>query len=324
MKEHTHKLAILKRLSKGGFHSGEELGELCGISRAAISKHIKGIQAWGVDIFRVQGKGYQLAAPLQLLDIERIAQRISVPLELIPVIESTNQHLLDKVDQLDSGAVCLAEYQSKGRGRRGREWISPFGSNLYMSMFWRLDAGMAAAMGLSLVVGVAIAESLEELGLSDVKLKWPNDLYYQDRKLAGILVELSGQAGGAANLVIGMGMNLMMKESESTSEITQPWASLSEVADGKSIDRNMLAVSMINTLHKALTDYELYGMAGFVDRWNRLDNFINRPIKLIIGPREIKGIAKGINEQGAVLLETDKGVESFIGGEVSLRATSSE
>ena len=142
--------------------------------------------------------------------------------------------------------MCLSEYQLKGRGRRGREWISPFGANLYLSMYWRLDAGMAAAMGLSLVVGVAIVEALEQLNLKEVKLKWPNDLYYQDRKLAGILVEMSGQAGGAANLVIGMGLNLMM--TEQTEGITQPWASLSEVAGHKDIDRNQLAITMIQTL----------------------------------------------------------------------------
>ncbi|PAU37283.1 biotin--[acetyl-CoA-carboxylase] ligase [Vibrio coralliilyticus] len=317
MKEHSVKLSILKVLSQGGFHSGEELGDKLGVSRAAISKHIKGIQAWGVDVFRVQGKGYQLAKPMQLLDKETLQNSLANRVELIPIIDSTNQYLLDRVDSLESGSVCLAEYQAKGRGRRGREWVSPFGSNLYLSMFWRLDAGMAAAMGLSLVVGVAIVESLEEMGLTGVKLKWPNDLYYQDKKLAGILVEMSGQAGAAANLVIGMGLNLMM--SESTEGITQPWASLDVVADNQQIDRNQLAISMITTLHKALDDYELYGMAGFVERWNRLDNFINRPVKLLMGPREISGIARGINEQGAVLLETENGLETFIGGEISLR-----
>ncbi|MDC5703087.1 bifunctional biotin--[acetyl-CoA-carboxylase] ligase/biotin operon repressor BirA [Vibrio europaeus] len=317
MKEHSIKLSILKALSQGGFHSGEELGDTLGVSRAAISKHIKGIQAWGVDVFRVQGKGYQLAKPMQLLSKEIIQNSLANRVELIPIIDSTNQYLLDRVDSLESGSVCLAEYQAKGRGRRGREWVSPFGSNLYLSMFWRLDAGMAAAMGLSLVVGVAIVEALEEMGLTGVKLKWPNDLYYQDKKLAGILVEMSGQAGAAANLVIGMGLNLMM--SESTEGITQPWASLDEVADKQQIDRNQLAISMITTLHKALDDYELYGMAGFVERWNRLDNFINRPVKLLMGPREISGIARGINEQGAVILETENGLETFIGGEISLR-----
>ncbi len=321
MKEHTIKLAILKALSTGDFISGEELGEQLGVSRAAISKHIKGIQDWGIDIFRVQGKGYQLSQPLQLLDESILKASLNTPVELIPIIDSTNQYLLDRVDNLESGSVCIAEYQAKGIGRRGREWVSPFGSNLYMSMFWRLDAGMAAAMGLSLVVGVAIVEALEKLGLNGVKLKWPNDLYYQDRKLAGILVEMSGQAGGAANLVIGMGMNLMM--SGQTEGITQPWASLAEVADKEHIDRNQLAITMINTLNNALNDYEIYGMSGFVERWNRLDNFLGRPIKLIMGPREITGIAKGINEQGAVLLETENGVESFIGGEISLRGTES-
>lgn len=318
MKEHAVKLSILHTLAQGGFHSGEELGERLGVTRAAISKHIKGIQAWGVDIYRVQGKGYQLAEPMQLLDENILKAQFSALVELIPVIDSTNQYLLDRVDSLESGAVCLAEYQAKGRGRRGREWVSPFGANLYMSIYWRLDAGMAAAMGLSLVVGVAIVEALEELGLKDVKLKWPNDLYYQDRKLAGILVEMSGQAGGAAHLVIGMGMNLMM--AEQTEGISQPWASLKEVANTENIDRNELAITLIRTLHQALADYELQGMQGFVERWNRLDNFLGRPIKLIMGPREITGICRGINEQGAVLLETDNGLESFIGGEISLRA----
>ena len=128
---------------------------------------------------------------------------------------------------------------------------------------------------------------------------------------------MSGQAGGAANLVIGMGLNLMM--TEQTEGITQPWASLSEVAGHKDIDRNQLAITMIQTLNRALLDYEQQGMQGFVDRWNRLDNFIHRPVKLIMGQREITGISRGINEQGAVLLETECGIETFIGGEISLR-----
>ncbi|SDH74429.1 BirA family transcriptional regulator, biotin operon repressor / biotin-[acetyl-CoA-carboxylase] ligase [Vibrio xiamenensis] len=317
MKEHTVKLAILKQLSQGGFHSGEELGQQFGVSRAAISKHIKGIQQWGVDIFRIQGKGYQLAKPLQLLDEKMLSENTTKPLELIPIIDSTNQYLLERVDSLQSGSVCIAEYQGKGRGRRGREWVSPFGSNLYMSMFWRLDAGMAAAMGLSLVVGVAVVEALQEVGIEGVKLKWPNDLYYQDKKLAGILVEMSGQAGAAANLVIGMGMNLMMPAQ--TPGITQPWTSVEEILQGRSFDRNQLAVALVNALHQVLSDYELHGMNHFVERWNPLDNFLGRKVKLLMGEREIVGIERGINEQGAVLLETEQGIEAFIGGEISLR-----
>ncbi len=317
MKEPNVKLQILSKLSDGSFHSGESLGAELGISRAAISKHVKGIQEWGVDIFRVQGKGYQLAQPLVMLDEASIQSVVENFVEVHPVIDSTNQYLLERTDSLESGTVCIAEYQQNGRGRRGRHWVSPFGSNLYFSMFWRLEAGMAAAMGLSLVVGVAMVEALENMGIEGVKLKWPNDLYYNDKKLAGILVEMSGQAGGAASLVIGMGMNLTMQDRDSV--IDQPWTSLAEVIGKDLVDRNKLAVAFIQALNSSLRDYELNGMHDFVERWNRLDNFIGRKIKLIMGPNEVEGIERGIDAHGGVLVETDEGIKSFIGGEISLR-----
>lgn len=316
MKDYTVKLSIIQKLSSADFVSGELLGAQLGISRAAIGKHIKGIISWGLDIYSVQGKGYRLSKPIQLLDQAEIENLTSRHIELIPVIESTNQYLLDRTDDLESGSVCISEYQSKGRGRRGREWVSPFGTNLYLSMYWRLEAGMAASMGLSLVVGVAIVEALESLGLAGIKLKWPNDLYYEDKKLAGILVEMNGQAGGAANLVIGMGMNIHMPEA--TAGIDQPWTSLSNVSD-RLPERNMLAATLINAWNTALGNYEVDGMKDFVERWNRLDNFIDRPARLIMGRKEVCGVVRGINEQGAILLETESGVESYIGGEISLR-----
>ncbi len=316
MKGHNVKLAIVKILSCGSFVSGEAIGMALGISRAAVSKHIKGLQDWGLDIYRVHGKGYRLSQPLELLDSNVIQQFTQNKVELIPVIDSTNQYLLNRINTLKSGAVCIAEYQSHGRGRRGRQWVSPFGSNLYFSMYWKLEAGIAAAMGLSLVVGVAIVEALESHGLKNIKLKWPNDLYYQDKKLAGILVEMNGQAGGAADLVIGLGLNINMPES--IEGIDQPWTSLSYVSDCLP-SKNELAVTLINKCSEALLDYEYNGIQGFIPRWNRLDNFLNRQVKLVMGSREVHGTVQGINEQGAVLIATDKGVESFIGGEISLR-----
>lgn len=303
-------------LSCGEFVSGELLGAELGISRAAIGKQIKGIMSWGLDIYSVQGKGYRLSKPIQLLDKHTIEHLTSKNVDLIPVIESTNQYLLDHTESIESGSVCIAEYQSNGRGRRGRQWVSPFGSNIYLSMYWRLEAGMAASMGLSLVVGVAIVEALESIGIHGIKLKWPNDLYYQDKKLAGILVEMNGQAGGAANLVIGMGMNIDMPEA--IEGIDQPWTSLSQVID-ELPDRNLLAATLINTWNTTLENYEFEGMNGITERWNRLDNFIGRPARLIMGNREIQGTVRGINEQGGILLETENGVESYIGGEISLR-----
>jgi BirA family biotin operon repressor/biotin-[acetyl-CoA-carboxylase] ligase len=316
-KEHATKLHILKTLSDGDFHSGEALGHDLGISRAAIAKHIKGLSEWGVDIYRIQGRGYQLAHPMQLLDETRLTDSSEPKLELIPVIDSTNQYLLERVNESEKGRVCVAEYQASGRGRRGRQWVSPFGSNLYLSMYWRLDAGMAAAMGLSLVIGIAAVEALEEMGIQGVKLKWPNDLYYQDKKLAGILVEMSGQAGGAANLVIGMGLNIGMPDKQP--DIDQPWTTLNQVCADLRLDRTQLALTLIEHWKTILADYEMMGLAGFVDRWNRLDNFIGRPVKLLMGAREVKGIVQGIDQQGGVVLETDNGLETYIGGEISLR-----
>ena len=308
-KLHDVKLRIIKQLSDGEFHSGEDLGELLGISRAAISKHIKGIQEWGVDIYRVQGKGYQLSSPIDLLDYDIIQSASSAPVELFPVIDSTNQYLLDSIDFLPSGAVCVAEYQAKGRGRRGCQWASPFGSNLYFSMYWQLESGVAAAMGLSLAIGVAIVDALEVLGATGLKLKWPNDLYFEDKKLAGILVEMSAQTGGVAHLVIGMGLNINMKAD--TDAIDQPWANLNKVFNDNVPSRNQVVVELIRAWQQVLEQYEEQGMASFVKRWNELDNFKDKPIKLLMGNKEIYGIGKGINQQGGILLETEKGLRNL-------------
>lgn len=316
-KLHDVKLRIIKQLSDGEFHSGEDLGELFGISRSAISKHIKGIQEWGIDIYRVQGKGYQLSSSIDLLDYDIIQSASSVPVELFPVIDSTNQYLLDSIDSLPSGAVCVAEYQAKGRGRRGRQWASPFGSNLYFSMYWQLESGVAAAMGLSLAIGVAIVDVLEALGATGLKLKWPNDLYFEDKKLAGILVEMSAQTGGVAHLVIGMGLNINMKAD--TDAIDQPWANLNQVFNDNMPSRNQLVIELIRAWQQVLEQYEEQGMASFVKRWNELDNFKDKPIKLLMGNKEVYGIGKGINQQGGILLETEQGLETYVGGEISLR-----
>ncbi|KAJ9431010.1 MULTISPECIES: bifunctional biotin--[acetyl-CoA-carboxylase] ligase/biotin operon repressor BirA [Pantoea] len=317
MKDNSVPLKLVALVADGEFHSGEQLGEALGMSRAAINKHIQTLKSWGLDVYTVTGKGYSLPEPIQLLDEEVILSHLHQPnLAVIPVIDSTNQYLLDRMDQLPSGYACIAEYQQAGRGRRGRKWFSPFGSNLYMSMYWRLEQGPAAAMGLSLVIGIIMAEVIQSLGAPDVRVKWPNDLYLNDRKLAGILVELTGKTGDAAQIVIGAGVNLLMR-SEGTAEINQGWINLQEA--GVDIDRNELAAKLINSLREALPIFERDGLAPFVSRWEVLDNFINRPVKLLIGDREVYGIARGIDKQGGLLLEQDGVIKSWVGGEISLR-----
>ncbi|MXP61457.1 bifunctional biotin--[acetyl-CoA-carboxylase] ligase/biotin operon repressor BirA [Pantoea sp. Taur] len=317
MKDNSVPLKLVALLADGEFHSGEQLGEALGMSRAAINKHIQTLKSWGLDVYTVTGKGYSLPAPIQLLNEADILSHLHQPdLDVIPVIDSTNQYLLDRMDQLPSGHACIAEYQQAGRGRRGRKWFSPFGSNLYLSMYWRLEQGPAAAMGLSLVIGIVMAEVIQSLGVPDVRVKWPNDLYLNDRKLAGILVELTGKTGDAAQIVMGAGVNLVMR-SEGAAEINQGWINLQEA--GVEIDRNELAAKIINSLREALPIFERDGLAPFVERWDALDNFINRPVKLLIGDREVHGIARGIDKQGGLLLDQDGEVKSWVGGEISLR-----
>ena len=317
MKDNTVPLTLISILADGEFHSGEQLGEQLGMSRAAINKHIQTLRDWGVDVFTVPGKGYSLPDPIQLLNEELIKSQIETgSVAVLPVIDSTNQYLLDRIESLQSGDACIAEYQQAGRGRRGRQWFSPFGANLYLSMFWRLEQGPAAAVGLSLVIGIVMAEVLRELGAENVRVKWPNDLYLNDRKLAGILVELTGKTGDAAQIVIGAGINLAMRN-VATDVINQSWINLQEA--GINIDRNALAIRIIKELRKALYLFEDEGLIPFLPRWELLDNFINRQVKLIIGDKEIHGISRGINEQGGLLLEQDGVIKPWVGGEISLR-----
>lgn len=320
MKDNTVPLTLIGILADGEFHSGEQLGEQLGMSRAAINKHIQTLKEWGIDVFTVTGKGYSLPAAMQLLNEQAINARLdNGRLAVIPVIDSTNQYLLDRMDRLQSGDACVAEYQQAGRGRRGRQWFSPFGSNLYLSMYWRLEQGPAAAMGLSLVIGIVLAEALQEQGAPDIRVKWPNDIYLDDRKLAGILVELTGKTGDAAQIVIGAGINLAMR-APAADVINQGWINLQEA--GVSVDRNALSALIVNKMRTALVEFEQEGLAPFIERWARLDNFINRPVKLLIGDREIFGIARGIDQQGGLILEQDGVRKSWVGGEISLRPQS--
>ncbi len=320
MKNNSIPLKLCRLLANGEFHSGKQLGELLGMSRTAVNKHISTLKTWGIDIFTVTGKGYCLSAPITLLDEKKINSLLDYErVVMIPVIDSTNQYLFDNIDKLQSGDACIAEYQSAGRGRRGRKWFSPFGTNLYLSLYWCLEQGPAAANGLSLVIGIVMAEVLHQFGAVNVRVKWPNDLYLNDRKLAGILVELIGKTGDAAKIVIGAGINLSMNKSDQ-SMIDQDWINLQDAE--VNIDRNELSATIINQLRKTLPEFERYGLAPFTERWTALDNFINRPVKLLIGNREELGIARGIDSMGGLLLEQNGVIKSHIGGEISLRPQS--
>ncbi|MCW8996808.1 MAG: bifunctional biotin--[acetyl-CoA-carboxylase] ligase/biotin operon repressor BirA, partial [Psychromonas sp.] len=234
---------LLQLLADGEFHSGEKIGELLGVSRTSVNNYIKALQEIGLDIYKVTGKGYCSAQPLLLLNAEKIKQlsgKQTVHVEQI--VDSTNQWLLERIPKLQNGQACISEYQLAGRGRRGRTWISPFASHLYFSLYWRFDSGIDKVSGLSLLVGIATVNALEKMGIQGVSLKWPNDLYYQGKKLAGILIELNAQATEACHCVIGIGINVRMPP-EQAKLIDQPWVDLSQLSS-EPIDRNLLSATL--------------------------------------------------------------------------------
>ena len=308
---------LIELLADGEFHSGEALGAKLAVSRMAISKQIKALESIGLDVFRVTGKGYKLAAPLQLLNANEIMQRSGVDVESHQIIDSTNQHLLNKAALLNKGHSCFAEYQSAGRGRRGKKWVSPYGSHLYVSSYWRLDAGIQAASGLSLVIGIAVARTLQEMGIGNVQLKWPNDVYVDGKKIAGILVEMIATAGGECHLVIGLGLNVNMPI-QASAEIDQAWTDISQQLQ-INVDRNQLAAAYLIHLVKALELFEQQGFSGFKDEWNKLDAFQQQNVDLLFANKTQTGLNQGVDKTGALLVEIEGQVQVFTGGEVSLR-----
>jgi len=314
---------LIKQLANGQFMSGQVIGEQLGISRAAVSKHIRGLGEMGLDVYRVTGKGYRFAQPLVLLEKVKILQTLSTSalaskVEVHTVMDSTNSYLMRRIPhQIKHAQVCVAEYQSAGRGRRGRQWISPFGSHIYMSMYWYLEQGMSAAMGLSVVAALAVSDAINSLYDIDVELKWPNDIYLNGVKLAGILIDLEGQALEPCHSVIGIGLNINMP-SESGEVIDQPWTDLQSHCQQR-IDRNELVGAIINCLTHRLEEHKSNGIITMVGDWLKQDVYLNKPVKLITGEKETLGICRGINNQGALLLECNGQIKAVYGGEVSLR-----
>jgi BirA family transcriptional regulator, biotin operon repressor / biotin---[acetyl-CoA-carboxylase] ligase len=321
---------IIQTLAQGSFVSGQQLGEKLGVSRAAISNHVKSLTDIGLDVFRVTGKGYKLAQPLVLLDQQKILTQLSKlsadavvvenPLiEVHSIIDSTNSYLLRKIpNQISKGQSCVAEYQQAGRGRRGRQWLSPFGSHVYLSLYWPLEQGMAQAMGLSLVIALALSDAISKYSNADIQLKWPNDIYIAGKKVAGILVELEGQAQGLSHCVIGVGVNVQMPPA-AAEQIDQPWTDLhNHVAE--TIDRNKLVAEIIHHIYSRLKQQQNEGFGSMLAQWHEKDIFLNKAVKIMTGAKETYGIYRGVNDQGAMLLETAGTINPIYGGEVSLRS----
>lgn len=317
---------ILTLLADGEFHSGTVLAKLLNISRAAVCKQLNHlVDSLGLNISAISGKGYRLDRPLELLTHEKITAALNESskalinlLEIHDQIDSTNRYLVEQTrQQAISGWVCFAELQTAGKGRRGRVWVSPFGSNIYLSIAWQYQqGGMAALSGLSLAVGVAMIRALKAQGIDDVGLKWPNDIYHQGKKLGGILIEVSGETDGSCSAVIGVGLNLFLPENKAQT-ITQAWTDISQIT-GHPIFRNQLAGELLNQLLPVIAEFEQQGIQAYLDEWRDYDCLKGQPATLFIAQQTIEGTVEGINDQGLLLLKRNDGnIQTFASGEVS-------
>ena len=319
--------ALLEQLNDCQFHSGEALAKQLGVTRAAVWKHLHTLQAeFGIELYAVTGKGYRLATPIELLDRARIHAALSeefdpLRLETFFSIESTNQYLLDQIarGQTDN-AVVLAEHQTAGRGRRGRSWLSPFGANLYLSLLHRFRQPVQGLMGLSLAVAVGISRALREVAAIDVELKWPNDILYQGKKLCGILLELQSEGFGPAAVVIGIGLNVRLS-AQDKQQINQPCIALEEIIETP-LARNQLAISVIREVMHVLLEFEQTGLGRFQSQWQARDAYAGRPVCVLLGNTQIQGISRGIDENGALLVEVKGQIQRYYSGEISLQAKS--
>jgi len=315
---------LLMVLADGRFHSGQELGGQLGVSRSAIWKQMRQIEASGIEVYSVKGRGYRIPGGLDLLNIDAITGQLEastrsqlgrVSLDL--VIPSTNAKAMQSIYEDGHGSLYLAEQQTAGRGRRGRNWVSPFASNLCFSLTWQFSKGAAALEGLSLAVGVALVRGLHQLGIEDVEVKWPNDLLWRGRKLAGVLLEMVGDASGDCSVVIGVGINVNMPRS-SNDEIDQPWTDLQEIT-GKAPSRSTLSAVLMNSLVPVLGEFSEHGFAPLVEEWQQMNAHRDQAVTLNIGQNREQGVCRGVSHNGALLLETDTGTREFHGGEVSVR-----
>ena len=318
---------ILKILADGAFHSGTDIGRRLRVTRAAISKAVKVLIADGIEIHRVTGRGYRLESPLQPIDRTRVLRALDDlgfkwpgKLEVLEQVDSTNLELLRQAQAgATGGRVCVAEAQSGGRGRRGRGWVATPYRNILFSIAWRFEAGSARIGGLSLAAGVAVLRALRAQGIEDAALKWPNDIVWKGRKLAGLLIDVRGEAAGPMLAVVGLGLNVQL-DARARARIDQPCVDLAEIS-GRVPDRNRLVAQLVRELAMALREFERAGFAAFRDEWQRHHYFAGKRVGLTrTDAPTLYGTVVGVDDQGALLLRDAHGrVQAFHSGEISVR-----
>jgi BirA family biotin operon repressor/biotin-[acetyl-CoA-carboxylase] ligase len=316
---------LIARLADGKFHSGESLAQEMGISRAAVWKRIQTLADMQLDIYSVNGKGHRLSQPLEVLNTNTIEENLSIvaratlaDLTVLQVVSSTSEYLHTLLNnQSIHASVVLAEYQNKGKGRRGKQWVSPYASGLCISLGWHFDSTPASYTALSLATGVAVCKSLQGLGIQNVGLKWPNDIVSDGKKLGGILLESRSETAGCSDVVIGIGINVNLPE-KSRISIQQAVIDLNGISQTP-VSRNTLSAAVIEELFTMLEQYQQHGFSSCISQWRELDAYKGKEADLILPNETLKGEILGIDENGLLLMRVNGETCRFSSGELSLR-----
>ena len=325
--------SLLRQLSDGAFHSGEDLAAQVGLTRARVSQVLKDAEAAGLALERIKGRGYRLLEAPEFLDLgvarsaltERVLDRtIRTPLtlEVVDQIDSTSSELLRRASRREiHGVAIAAEWQTAGRGRRGRTWTAVAGGSLTFSLGWRFEQGAGFLAGLSLAVGVAVVRALEAEGFRGIALKWPNDLVYRHLKVGGILIEVNGDALGPSTTVVGVGLNVRLPAAV-RKDIPVPVTDLASMLGrgGKSVDRNVLFASLVAELAAVLERYSREGFAPFAAEWQHRHAYQGKAVTLLLPDgATVAGKVAGVDASGALVLADGPRRARFLSGEISLR-----
>lgn len=321
-------IKIISLLADGYYHSGEALGKAVGVTRSGIWKQIQQLPEMGIPVESVHGKGYRIPDGLELYDAALLQNGLSLTaqdkldgLEILPVIESTNTYLLDKAKAGERRCLAVfAEQQTAGKGRHGKQWLSPFGCQIALSVLWHFKRDSAALSGLSLATAVAAVEALRQCELSSgLALKWPNDIFWQDKKLGGILLEFVGESHGYCSVVAGIGLNVRLP-SDVHQQISQEAVDFNQATAGRArYGRNQLAATLLDKLLLLPQRFVHDGFDAFLESFRQLNYLSGRVVTVDICGQRHQGQVIDVNEHGALLIRLDNGqVKAVNSGEVNL------
>lgn len=321
-------IALLSCMADGEYHSGVELGGKLNVSRTAVWKALGKLEGLGVCLEKTKGKGYRIKGGLDLLNREHILANLDRysallhELHLVQSIDSTNSYLMSSSDCANPKlyVACMAERQTAGRGRRGRVWHSPYAKNIYLSLSFNLQGGGESLDGLSLALGVAVARCLSQEGVLGVGLKWPNDILVGGKKLAGILVELKGEAEQGWKVVVGLGLNVLMTNAE-RDVIDQPWVSIASLSNARAKSRSEWSALLVKNIISTIELFKVNGFKGVKSEWDRYDALSKKPVMVVGG--DVSGVCEGVDERGRLLVRVDGDLKIINAGEVSVRSDES-